>query len=679
MHDYDHLSREELIRHLLHEHHLLDSVTQATDVMLVLLDPAFNFLWVNRAYAESCRMLPEEMVGKNHFALYPDAENEAIFRQVLDRGEAVFYKDKPFVFPDQPERGVTYWDWSLKPVKDAEGAVTALVFSLRETTRFKQAEEALRRSEERLRLAWQATRDVIWDWDILHDSQRWNVAGTEVFGWSDAVDAPQTAAWWLDRVHPDDRMRVTADFHAVLDDPAGDRWEDEYRFRRADGAYARVLDRGFVLRDARGRPTRMIGAMQDITARKQAEEALQEADRRKNEFLATLGHELRNPLAPLRTGLEILQLADGDPRAQAQARAMMSRQLDQLVRLVEDLLDLSRISSGRIELRREPVALADCLHGAVETSRPLMDARGHTLELDVPAEPLVVEGDALRLTQVFANLLNNAAKYTDPGGRIEVGVARDQQDVLVTITDNGIGIAASLLPRVFDMFIQDHDMVQGQGGLGIGLHLVQRLVAMHGGEVTARSAGRGLGSTFVVRLPLVEAAVTEQPTATAEAASALQAGCQRILIVDDNHDVADSLAMMLTLLGHEVRLAYDGLTALSIAADFRPSVILLDLGMPTLDGIETAARIRAAPWGRETLLVALTGRGQENDRRRTQAAGFDIHLVKPVAPPVLTDLLARLPPCSDLASTPPANPESVDVNRVESQQRQSGRADPDST
>lgn len=675
MHRFDHLSREELIRRLSHEHYLLDSVTQATDVMLVLLDPAFDFLWVNRAYAEACRMLPEEMVGENHFALYPNAENEAIFRQVRDTGEAVFHKDKPFVFPDQPERGVTYWDWSLKPIKDAEDAVSILVFSLRETTRFKKAEEALRRSEERLRLAWQATRDVIWDWDILHDSQRWNVAGTEVFGWSDVVDAPQTASWWLDRVHPVDRMRVTADFHAVLDDPSADRWEDEYRFRRADGDYARVLDRGFVLRDAEGQPTRMIGAMQDITSRKQAEEALQDADRRKDEFLATLAHELRNPLAPLRTGLEIFQIADGDTRAQAQACAMMSRQLDHLVRLVDDLLDLSRIRSGRIVLRRERVALADSLHGAVETIRPFMDARGHTLELDVPAEPLVVEGDVLRLTQVFANLLDNAAKYTDPGGRIRVGAARDQQDVLVTVTDNGIGIAASLLPRVFDMFIQDHATVQGQGGLGIGLNLVQRLVAMHGGEATARSAGRGLGSTFVVRLPLVESAAIERPTVIADAAPAQPTGRQRILIVDDNHDVADSLAMMLTLLGQEVRLAYDGLTALSIAVDFRPSVILLDLGMPTLDGFETAERIRAAPWGREILLVALTGRGQEDDQRRSRAAGFDIHLVKPLAPRVLTDLLAHLRPCPDL---PSVNADCVDRNSVESQLRQPGPADPDS-
>ncbi len=275
----DNLSRKQLIR-LLNEYRVFDSVLQTTDVMLVLLDSAFNFVWVNDAYAATCQMTRAEMIGKNHFVLYPHADNETIFRRVRDRGEAIFYKDRPFVFPDQPERGITYWDWSLKPVKDDEGTVTGLVFSLRETTQFQQAEAALRENEERLRLAWQATRDVIWDWDVVHDTQRWNAAGADVFGWRDAVDAPQSAAWWLERVHPDDRVRVTADFHAILEDPARDRWEDEYRFQHTDGDYLQVLDRGFILRDNQGKPRRMIGAMQDITARKQAELALRQSETR---------------------------------------------------------------------------------------------------------------------------------------------------------------------------------------------------------------------------------------------------------------------------------------------------------------------------------------------------------------------------------------------------------------
>ena len=372
-------------------------------------------------------------------------------------------------------------------------------------------------------------------------------------------------------------------------------------------------------------------------ARRRAQQALREANRRKDEFLAILAHELRNPLAPLRTGWEILQLATATANVRSQALGMMGRQIDQLVHLVDDLLDLSRVTQGRILLRREPVRLADLLGQAVETNRALLDSRGHRLELDIPDDPLLLEADPLRLTQVFANLLTNAAKYTNDGGRITLRLAREAGEAVVTVADTGVGISPALLPRIFDIFVQDH--TQGQGGLGIGLHLVQQLVALHGGRVEAHSAGEGRGSTFIVRLPRAAPVPAGAGLPGAESASGPARGGRRLLIIDDNKDAADSLGAMLDLLGHETRTAHSGLAGLEMAADFRPEIILLDLGMPGLDGYATATRIRAAPWGQAVRLVALTGWGQDEDRRRTRAAGFDQHLVKPVDAAALAAVL----------------------------------------
>ncbi len=374
---------------------------------------------------------------------------------------------------------------------------------------------------------------------------------------------------------------------------------------------------------------------EDVTERRRMEQ-------RKNEFLATLAHELRNPLAPLRTGLEILHQAGEDAHARRQALAMMDRQFAHLVQLVDDLLDLGRITTGRIVLQCEAVAVADCLQQAVEMVRPLIDARRHRLELTLAPVPLVVEADPLRLTQILANLLTNAAKYTLPGGHIRVSVTREAQEVAVAVADDGLGIPAALLPRIFEMFVQDPSLVEGQSGLGIGLHLVRRLVDMQGGRVAVQSAGRGQGSRFVVHLPLAQSdADRAAPPGGAERPGP-RARRQRILIIDDNQDAADSLGMLLTLLGHETRVVYDGLSGLDLGVEFRPEVVLLDLGMPTLDGYATAERMRAEAWGRNLSLIALTGWGQEEDRRRTRMAGFNQHLMKPVEIDALTDLLAAL-------------------------------------
>jgi CheY-like chemotaxis protein len=381
----------------------------------------------------------------------------------------------------------------------------------------------------------------------------------------------------------------------------------------------------------------------DVTERKRIEEALRQADRRKDEFLATLAHELRNPLAPLRNGLEIMRIARGDESLVEQARHMMERQLGQMVRLIDDLLDLSRITLGKVELRLERVALASVVQSALETSRAPIEAGGHRLTVTLPPKPVHLLADATRLAQVLANLLNNSAKYTEPGGQIWLSAQLEAERVVLRVRDTGVGIPAQLLPVVFDLFVQaDRSLERAQGGLGVGLTLVKRLVEMHGGTVEAHSAGSGQGSEFVVRLPALLTAAgkrDESRDRRAPAAPGGQGAPRRILVADDNEDAAASMAMMLSLLGHEVRTVHDGAAAVEVVAEFRPDIALLDIGMPRLDGLEAARRIRAQPGGAQLVLVALTGWSQPEDRRRSLEAGFDHHLVKPADMAQLSALL----------------------------------------
>ena len=374
-------------------------------------------------------------------------------------------------------------------------------------------------------------------------------------------------------------------------------------------------------------------------------EQLAEADRRKDEFLATLAHELRNPLAPIRNALHILRSARGSGNpADQRLHDMMDRQIGHMVRLVDDLLEISRITRGKIELRPETVDVQAVIRSAVDTSRPLLDAAGHDLEIALPETLLIVHADPVRLSQVVANLLNNSAKYTPGGGKISLAVVEDEGDVVISVRDTGVGIPAEMLPRVFELFTQvDRTRKHSQGGLGIGLALVKSLVEMHRGRVEARSEGLGHGSEFIVRLPLLTAA-SGSPGDTALAAGSRGENLprRRVLIVDDNRDAAESLALLLQLSGYDVRTAHDGLSALQTLDDYTPAVVLLDIGMPGMDGYEVARRVREKPGLQDILLVALTGWGQEEDRRRSNQAGFDRHLVKPVDPEVLHGLLASL-------------------------------------
>lgn len=520
-------------------------------------------------------------------------------------------------------------------LRDAAGEPVRVVGCTVDVTDRERAEAALRASEERFRSLANATPAIIWTADpagrITFHNQRW-------LDYTGIDPAENVQDWPRLVLHPDDYQRCTAAWQAAL--RAGTDYEIEVRNRRRDGAYRWFLTRATPIRDAAGRVVEWYGSTTDIHDRKVAEEVLRDADRKKDEFLATLAHELRNPLAPIRNAVQVLTAKVMADPALARVGEMIDRQVRVMARLLDDLLDVSRITRGKLELRRGRVELAAVVASAVETSRPLLDAAGHELTVDLPAEPVVLDADPVRLAQVFANLLNNAAKYTDRGGHIRLAAVLSQGGVTVGVSDDGIGIAPDMLPRLFEIFSQaDPALERAQGGLGIGLSLVRGLVELHGGTVEARSAGPGRGSTFTVRLPSV---VRAAPRPSAKVTQPGGRSKCRLLIADDLRDNADSTTLLLQLRGHEVRTAYDGEQALAVAAEFRPDVVLLDLGMPKLSGFEVCRRIRQQPWGRRMYLVAVTGWGQEDDRRRTAEAGFDRHLVKPVEPAELDELLVDL-------------------------------------
>jgi len=394
----------------------------------------------------------------------------------------------------------------------------------------------------------------------------------------------------------------------------------------------------FTLLDESGTAVGLATVSRDIRERKRTEEMLREADRRKDEFLAMLAHELRNPLAPIRTGLDLLQSGVDGPKA-AKLLSTMARQVDHLVRLVDDLLDVSRFSRGLIELRKERIDLAEVVNDSIAASQSLIAAHGHVLTVSLAPEPLPLDGDPTRLAQVVTNLLNNAAKFTSPGGRIEVSTRLRDGEAELSVRDNGVGIQADKLACVFDLFTQIDGIHDPNGGLGIGLAMVRGLVEMHGGRVEAHSAGLGQGSEFTVRLPLAEGGSPDRGDRIEAQAPA--GAMRRILVVDDARDIADVLVMLLETLDADVRVAYDGKSAIDIVKAFKPDIVFLDIGMPVMDGCETARQIRRLPEGKDILLVALTGWGQEQDRLRTSEAGFDKHFVKPVSFEQVQALLAE--------------------------------------
>jgi PAS domain S-box-containing protein len=497
-------------------------------------------------------------------------------------------------------------------------------------------------SEERVQLAILAGDAGTWDLDLRAGDSRSSGTYFHLLGYDPSRSRHSSQELWESVVWPDDLPKVRKEWLRALG--AHELFRQEYRARRADGSIVWVRAAGRFFYDGSGRAIRFVGVFAEVTETHSAMEALREADRRKDEFLATLAHELRNPLAPIRNALGVLKLkGSGTPEVQW-ARDVIDRQMQQMTRLIDDLLDTSRIGTGKIELQRQRIELADVVHGAVEASRPLIAQHGHELSVELPREPVYLHGDLVRLSQVFCNLLNNAARYTPHGGRIDVSATLKASAVLVSVRDTGIGIPRDMLPKVFDMFTQvDRSLERSRGGLGIGLTLVKQLVELHGGRVEAHSAGLGQGSEFVVRLPVL-ADVGRSAVAPRSPAPVAAAGGRRVLVVDDNEDAAESLAILLRMMGLECVTAHDGLEGLRLAREQRPDVVLLDIGLPGMNGYDAAMAIRAEPWGQSATLVALTGWGQSEDRRRSREAGFDVHLVKPVAPEQIVEVLEKFRP-----------------------------------
>jgi PAS domain S-box-containing protein len=449
----------------------------------------------------------------------------------------------------------------------------------------------------------------------------------EIIGRHFSTFYPQAA---IDNGWPDEELRLAR---------RDGRFEDEGWRIRKDGSrfWANVVISA--VRDASGELRGFAKVTRDLTERKRIEE-LEIAERRINEFLAMLGHELRNPLAPIRNAVAILRAGRGDADALDRATSVIERQVAHLSRLVDDLLDVSRITSGKISLRMERIDLMSSVLAAVEAVRPLIDRKRQVFDLRHDGAPLPVRGDPTRLTQIVVNLLNNASKYTPAGGHVLLAIERSESHAVIRVEDDGIGIQPDLLPRMFDLFVQgERGLDRSEGGLGLGLTLVRRLVHLHHGTVVASSRGANLGSVFEMRLPLDEGAIDALPAKT----TAVQPTARRVLVVDDNDDSAETMATLVEMWGHEVRTAGDGSSALRVAAEQRPEVVLLDIGLPNVSGFEVAAQIRALPGLAHAVLVAMTGYGQEEDRRRTREAGFAHHLTKPVRPDALREILSSLP------------------------------------
>ena len=600
---------------------VLESMTDG----FVALDREWRIIYVNAAAEKTNGMTRQSLLGKVHWEAFPavlGTEFESSLRRAM--AERVPVRSECFYEPYG-----RWFEMDIHPFKDG-----GLGFYGRDITYRKQAEEKLRESEERFRTMADGSPMMIWITDAAGRIEFANRTYLNFFG---VTQESASELDWSEMVHPDDRETYVAAFGTAVQ--RRQPLQVRARVHRRDGHWRWIEARGNPRRDATGCVTGFIGSSPDITEIYDAQEALKQADRHKDEFLATLAHELRNPLAPIRNSLHILRrIGDAGP-AMAQIHEMIERQVNQMVRLVDDLLEVSRITLGKIAVRKERVELASAVRSAVESSKTAIDDTGQHLIVSLPSEPIHIDGDTVRLAQVFGNLLNNAAKYTNPGGQIWLTAWHEDDLVAVSVRDSGIGIPNDMLPKIFDMFMQlEHSVDRTDGGLGIGLTLVRNLVGMHGGTVEALSEGPGQGSEFIVRLPVLPAQASEIPRPADRTAAGVPA--RRVLVVDDNQDAADSLGMFLRLTGAEIEVVYNGLAALEALESFKPGAVLLDIGMEGMDGYEVARRIRQNPKYRDVLLVALTGWGQEEDRRRSCAAGFDHHLVKPANIEHLQSLLA---------------------------------------
>ena len=537
-------------------------------------------------------------------------------------------------------------------VRDARGEIIGAVVAQLDITDSARLQAALRDSEAKFRTIADAMPQMVWSTraDGHHDyyNQRW-------YEYTGAREGATDGTAWNDMFHPDDRERARERWQHSLE--SGEPYEVEYRLRHHSGQYRWTLGRALPVRDDKGGIIRWMGTCTDIHEQKLIQDALRESDRRKDEFLAMLAHELRNPLAPISSAAELLARIGHDPARIAQIGGIISRQARHMTGLIEDLLDVSRVTRGLVSLNRVEVDIKPAIAEAMEQVRPLLEARGHRLETHLDSAHALVLGDRKRLVQVIANILTNAAKYTPNGGHIVLRLDTDEDEVTIAVRDNGIGMSAGLLERAFDLFTQgERSADRTQGGLGIGLALVQSLVRLHGGTITAHSAGEGRGSEFVVRLPRHAAQDRERQPAARGIAPADAGTALRILVVDDNIDAAQLLAMVLEQAGHAVQVEHQSMQALQRARQFLPQVCLLDIGLPDIDGTELLQRLRRLPGMDAACFIAITGYGQPQDRAAALAAGFHRHLVKPVDTGELLALLADLPATRAAASAARTSP-----------------------
>ncbi len=546
---------------------------------------------------------------------------------------------------------------SANPIKENNGDVCGAVLVFRDTSARKRQEAAiqdhtvalqaanarlqellaeLKESEELFRSMADSMPQLAWmarpNGQVYWYNHRW-------YEYTGVTPAQMEGKDWQTVVDPRERPRVVANWRTAIG--AEQSWEDTFPLRRHDGEMRWHLSRAVPVRNDRGQIMRWFGTNTDVTERMEMEQALREADHRKDEFLATLAHELRNPIAPISNALQVWPMVDDNPVEVEKLRGIMERQVRQLSRLIDDLLDVSRITRGKIQLRRQPVDLNTIVEEAVEAVAPLIHSSSHQLQVVTAASPLIVDGDVARLTQIVGNLLNNAAKYTPREGRLRIALERDGNEALIRVSDNGPGIPTQMLERIFDMFQQiDQTLDRAHGGLGLGLTLVKRLVTLHGGEVIAQSDGEGHGSEFIVRLPLLQQQAVPPPTSVSPRAAVPR---HRILVVDDVYASAKTLAMMLQSINQDVEIASDGPSALEEVERRRPDVVFLDIAMPGMSGYDVAKSLRKNSRLAGLYLVALTGYGHDDDRRRAIEAGFHHHLTKPASIDQLSQLLCSVP------------------------------------
>jgi PAS domain S-box-containing protein len=614
----------------------------------LLWGPEF-FVFYNDAYAPILGRKLDLGQGRPLAELWSEIGDEACrIADAAFRGTPAFFKDRLFTLERFGQPQQAYFTFSYSPFRDGAGVVVGVLCVIVETTDAVLSMARLRESEDRLQLSLDASGNIgTWSWYPETNATYVDERFARLFQVDAALAQSGTQLErFTNMIHPDDRERVVAAIgHAIA---TGELYEIDYRIPQLSGQIIWVTAKGKLFVDIDSGLKRFAGVAVDITEqRKKQDELLRmtadlaSAHSRQTEFLATLAHELRNPLAPIRSGLELMRMGSASPQSVDRLRGMMERQVNQLTHLIDDLMDIARINNGKVGLHKETMDLRAAIAVATETSLPHIEGAGHQLLTWLPDQPLPVDGDPTRLAQVFSNILTNAAKYTPAGGRIEIRAWREARQGVVSIADNGIGIPEAALAGVFDLFSQvNGDIARSQGGLGIGLSLVKRLVELHGGRVEVDSAGAGEGSVFTIRLPLTDAVPAAGPKPCPAKPPVEQR--YRILVADDNDDAAETLAALLGVHGHAVHVAGDGEQALLVARDVLPEIAFLDIGMPGKDGHAVAREMRADPLLESTVLVALTGWGAAADRVLSGAAGFDHHLTKPVSIEDVEAILARV-------------------------------------